>query len=312
MNFDNTGDYVDSFNYGTERDGYAADGYTVPAESAPAPRPAPPVVTGNPQVSPLRRGLEALRLGEFTAEQLCYMRPLSRLAWAYLSLMSDGSSYDALGVLSVYRALFNSQRAAIVGGLSPSAQSALPSSLSEIAWTDPMRLSMQIVLSASISAGRADRNEALLRMPTSALEIAAWFRASRGLFDETSLRTYLEVPRAAGSELAPSILAAVRDDIETCLHPAAPPRTYTIGPATGVAPGSCPPGSVLVNGRCQSVTATSVSPTQGSRQNNGGAPASGQSKGLFWAVIAALAAGAWWVYREETKASLREAETNEA
>lgn len=309
---DNVSDYLDSVGgYTSESDGYGKDGYSVPAEV--------PRVTGNAQVSPLRRGLEALRLGEFTASQLCYMRPLSRLAWAYLATMAEGRSYDALGILSVYRALFNSQRAAIVGGLSPAAQAALPASLPEIAWTDAMRLSMQIVLSAT-TGGRADRNEALLALPSNAGEIAVWFAARRGVFDEAAMRAYLEVPRVGGEELAPSVMAAVRDDVERCLSPAP-----TIGPTTGFAPVTCPPGTTSVGGRCVSVSlppgtpTTSAPPRQNPPSGGGGAApwsrpstGSGGGQGLLLMLIAALAAGAWWVYRDdEKKAALREAPEDE-
>lgn len=315
MNFDdNVSDYLDSTGkYSSESDGYGHDGYSVPAESS-APSSAAPRVTGNAQVSPLRTGLEALRLGEFTPTQICYVRPLSRLAWAYLATMAEGRSYDALGILSVYRALFNSQRGAIVGGLSPAAQSAWPSSLPEIAWTEPMRLSMQIVLSAT-TGGRADRNQALARMPSSAVEIASWFNASRGLFDESAMRAYLEVPRVGGEELAASVMAAVQDDIARCLSPAP-----TIGPATGIAPVQCPPGSRAVGGRCVSVslpqgTPTTSAPPRQNPQGGGGSvvpwsrPSSGSGggQGLLLVLLAALAAGAWWVYRDdEKKAALRE------
>jgi hypothetical protein len=281
MNFDdNVSDYLDAAGkYSSESDGYGRDGYSVPAEAAPPAAPAPSRTAANAQVSTLQPGLEALRLGEFTPTQICYVRPLSRLAWAYLATMAEGRSYDALGILSVYRALFNSQRGAIVGGLSPAAQSAWPVSLPEIAWTEPMRLSMQIAISAT-TGGRADRNQALARMPSSAAEIGSWFGTARGLFDESAMRTYLEVPRVGGEELAPSVMAAVQDDIARCLSPApttsAPPRQNSQGGGTVV---------------------------PWSRPSSG----SGGGQGLLLVLLAALAAGAWWVYRDdEKKAALRE------
>jgi len=281
VNFDdNVSDYLDAAGkYSSESDGYGRDGYSVPAEAAPPAAPAPSRTAANAQVSTLQPGLEALRLGEFTPTQICYVRPLSRLAWAYLATMAEGRSYDALGILSVYRALFNSQRGAIVGGLSPAAQSAWPVSLPEIAWTEPMRLSMQIAISAT-TGGRADRNQALARMPSSAAEIGSWFGTARGLFDESAMRTYLEVPRVGGEELAPSVMAAVQDDIARCLSPApttsAPPRQNSQGGGTVV---------------------------PWSRPSSG----SGGGQGLLLVLLAALAAGAWWVYRDdEKKAALRE------
>jgi len=281
MNFDdNVSDYLDAAGkYSSESDGYGRDGYSVPAEAAPPAAPAPSRTAANAQVSTLQPGLEALRLGEFTPTQICYVRPLSRLAWAYLATMAEGRSYDALGILSVYRALFNSQRGAIVGGLSPAAQSAWPVSLPEIAWTEPMRLSMQIAISAT-TGGRADRNQALARMPSSAAEIGSWFGTARGLFDESAMRTYLEVPRVGGEELAPSVMAAVQDDIARCLSPApttsAPPRQNSQGGGTVV---------------------------PWSRPSSG----SGGGQGLLLVLLVALAAGAWWVYRDdEKKAALRE------
>lgn len=315
MNFDdNVSDYLDAAGkYSSESDGYGRDGYSVPSEAAPPAAPAPSRTTANAQVSTLQPGLEALRLGEFTPTQICYVRPLSRLAWAYLATMAEGRSYDALGILSVYRALFNSQRGAIVGGLSPAAQSAWPVSLPEIAWTEPMRLSMQIAISAT-TGGRADRNQALARMPSSAAEIGSWFGTARGLFDESAMRTYLEVPRVGGEELAPSVMAAVQDDIARCLSPAP-----TIGPATGIAPVQCPPGSRAVGGRCVSVSLPQGTPTTSAppRQNSQGggtvvpwsrpSSGSGGGQGLLLVLLAALAAGAWWVYRDdEKKAALRE------
>lgn len=300
MSFDNNlSDYLDGQGYGREADGYANDGYTESAApAAPAPR-----VTANAQVSPLRVGL-----GEFDARQLCFARPMARLAWAFLATTAEGRTMDALGVLSVYQSMFNSQRGSIAPGLSDAARARLPAALPETAWTEDMRLSMQIVLS-SVTGGVAARNAALLAMPSSVAAIPSWFATARGVFDESGLRTYLEIPRVNGETVAASVFAAVRDDVDACLSPPAAGGGATIGPTTGLSP--CPPGTVRVGGRCQSVVASSV--TQGGgggpSQNPGSGPRPGSSgSGGLLVVLALLAAGAYWVYRKDSKPSQRDEE----
>ena len=247
--------------YGSEFSEYGSDQDYAPSAHAGA---TGPVVTGNAQVSTLRRGLEGppsrLRglegpggLGDFSPTQLCYVRPLARLAWAFIALNAEGRNYDALGILSVYRALFNSQREAIVGGFnSAAAREALPASLPEIAWTDAMRLSMMLILSSV--ASRPEQARALAALPASMAQIAAWFATNHSLFDEAALHTYLEVPRMGGEEIAPAVLRAVQDDVNTCLAPPAPTPAppsgggFTVVGPTGIAP--CPPGQFRFRGDC--------------------------------------------------------------
>jgi hypothetical protein len=300
MSFDNNlSDYLDGQAYGHEADGYANDGSTESAApAAPAPR-----VTANAQVSPLRVGL-----GEFDARQLCFARPMARLAWAFLATTAEGRTMDALGVLSVYQSMFNSQRGSIAPGLSDAARARLPAALPETAWTEDMRLSMQIVLS-SVTGGVAARNAALLAMPSSVAAIPSWFALARSAFDESGLRTYLEVPRIGGETVAASVLAAVRDDVDACLSPAPPPPgPVTIGPPTGLSP--CPPGTVRVGGRCQSVVVTPGGPPSQNRGGGAGSGSGGGSSGSggLLVVLALLAAGAYWVYRKDSKPSQRDEE----
>jgi hypothetical protein len=309
----NTDDYLDGSDpsaYGTETRDYANAEQQTRTLSVNA-NATGPVVTGNAQVSTLRPGLEGRglgsSLGDFDATQRCFVGPLSKLVWAFLATTGEGRTYDALGILSVYRALFNSQRAAIVSGLSAAARDALPVSLPEDAWTDAMRSSMQILF-VSVSS-RAEQARALAALPGSVAEIPAWFAANRSLWSasEAQLRTYLEVPR--GESVASSVLAAVRSDVDACLARLAPPDPVpdpaTIGP---VAPIRCPPRQMLIGGRCMNVTVTPGPPRQNPRgagtdpffPNTPARPAP-SGGGLLLVVVAALAAGVWWVMRDEER-----------
>jgi hypothetical protein len=316
----NLNDYLD----GSDPSAYGREAYDTEARAYVAPsvhaKETGPVVTGNAQVSTLR--LEAAPvsaprpvgsvLGDFSTDQRCLVVPLVRLAWAFFATTAEGRTSYALGILSVYRALYNSQRAAIAPGFNAAARDALPVSLPEIAWTDGVRLSMQIVISGA-TGGRADRNAALASMPASVAELGAWFMRSRGLWDESTMRAYVEVPRVGGETLASSVSAAVQDDIERCLAPASAPSA-TVGPATGIAP--CPPGTVRSGGRCVAPIVT-PGPPSGSGGGSGGsgggggggtAPGSRSGQGLLVVLVAALAAGVWWVNREDQRAALAAAE----
>lgn len=291
-------DYLDG-GYGNEAAAYAENGYTPSVHASVTG----PIVTANAQVSPLRRGLEGLRLGEFDARQLCFVRPLARLAWAFLATQAEGRTMDALGLLSVYRDLYNSQRAAIASGFS----TALPERLPEIVWDDPMRISVALVL-GGLTGSTAERRAALARVPESMGAVGAWFSTLQPLFsDQTGLRTYLEVPRVAGETVAASVLRAVQDDVATCLSPSS-----TIGPATGI---RCPPGQILVAGRCQQAVAYRPpgTPSQNPSGGGGGAPPppgapppARSSGGGFLLVIAVLAGLGYMVYRTEQKTALKE------
>lgn len=309
-------DYDSTNGYGSEDwNAYgagAAPEYIAPTPSAHA-NATGPVVTGNAQVSTLRRGLEGAAkpglggvFGDFDATQRCYVVPLARLAWAFIATAAEGRTADALGILSVYRSLYNSQRGAIVSGFSAAAREALPASLPEIAWTDPMRLSMQLVLSGA-TGGRPERNAALNAMPNSVAALGTWFAGARGAFDETNLRTYLEIPRVGGETVAASVLRAVPDDVARCIAPS--PGPVTIGPATGI---RCPPGQILVAGRCQQATAyvppSYVPPSQNPPGPPGPpgppeppAPRQSGGTGILIGLLVVLAAGAWWVYRDEER-----------
>jgi hypothetical protein len=279
----------------------------VPSQHAAVPTSV--TVTGNPQVSHLRVGLEGLRLGEFDAQQMCFLRPLVRLAWAYLATMAEGHTMDALGLLEVYRSLYNARRDAIAPGFAPEMRALLPARLDEAAWTDPMRISIALVL-GSLTGSTAARRERLAAIPASAGAIGSWFASIRGLFDESSLRTYLEVPRFGGEDFALSVRRAVEGDVAACLAPtssvgssggSAPSSGFIVGPMAPLSP--CPAGSMRVGGRCVSMQTTPGS-GGGSRQNQSGGSSGGSGGGLLLGLVLVLAAAAYWVYLQDFKPRL--------
>lgn len=304
MNFDGLSEYLDDVGayVGTsEYDARDAVGNPVRSVARAAPQPA----------------ARSFSLGEFDARQLCLVRPLSRLAWAYLATVASGATMDSIGILSVYRSLFTSQRAAILSGLSDAAQRALPAALPETAFTPDMKLSMQIVLSAT-TGGVAARNQALASMPDSVGALGTWFSGARGLFDEGAMRTYLDVPRIGGETVAHAVLSAVQDDIETCLNPGAPPPAPAPTP-TPAAPApsapaaplvftpvnnvQCPPG--YVGGGTTGVKCHAPCPAgsywDGSRCSAlRVAPKQGGGTGILVFLALAIAGAGYWVYRQET------------
>lgn len=286
MNFDGLSEYLDDVGAYVGTSEYDA---RVP----PAPRVA----------------ARSFSLGEFDARQLCLVRPLSRLAWAYLATAAQGDTMDSIGILSIYKSLFTSQRAAILSGLSDAAQRALPAALPETAFTPDMKLSMQIVLSAT-TGGVAARNQALASMPDSVGALGTWFSGARGLFDEGAMHTYLDVPRIGGETIAHAVLSAVQDDIATCLNPggavAPSPAPSPAAPMvfTPVLNTQCPPGQVgggTTGVKCHTPCAAGTfwDGNRCSTQAASGtaAPAGG---GILIFLALAIAGAGYWVYRQET------------
>lgn len=294
MNFDGLSDYLDDVG------AYVGTGEydSRVAQVAPAPRAA----------------ARSFSLGEFDARQLCLVRPLSKLAWAYLATVTAGDTMDSIGILSVYRSLFTSQRAAILSGLSDAAQRNLPTTLPETAFTSDMKLSMQIILSAT-TGGVAARNQALASMPDSVGALGTWFSGARGLFDEASMRTYLDVPRIGGETVAHAVLSAVQDDIAACLNPGATaPVPGAPAPAapvifTPVFNTQCPPGQVgggTTGVKCHAPCAAGTF-WDGSRCSARAASGSGgllrptpAGGGILIFLALAIAGAGYWVYRQET------------
>ena len=290
------GDYLDGVNgYVSESDGYS---------SAPvAPTPQKPF-RGNALVSTLR--LDGIRLGALAPEQLCSVQALSRLAWAYLALMADGRTSDALGVLSVFRAIFNDQRSVFVSGFSDAGQRNLPTSLPDTAWTSDMRLAMQIILLAILTESRAST---LSQAPDSAASLGTWYAALRAVVSDAeetalNLRAYLNIPQSGTETLASVVAQSVVDDIRACRSGSAStgtspnrlsidPRVARYIPTTGA------------TAAVRAAVAASRSPqgsSGGSGQNSGGSTTTSGGGGMsIFLVLAGLAAVGYWFYTQDSK-----------
>ena len=204
--------------------------------STPAPTPTGPLVSplalggalppSGASSPPPRRGL-AGGLGTFTPLAVCELKALSRLSYLFLTHVSAGDTQKALAVLGVFRALYNDAQATIRTGFSTSAQAALPASLPETAWTTQMQVAMGLSLTAALGESNTALRTAISNMPGNMAALAALFPTFQASLapGDTSIADYANTPVMTRSDYGAAVGAIARDDLQSCIAPAAPAPT---------------------------------------------------------------------------------------
>ncbi len=233
--------------YGSEIDGYMDEGLVgygasssiadvaTPAPApAPAPRPAPaaprpppvrqptqnfapPLPRTGPMVSVLFRGL-----GDFDLAGRCAIVALSRVAWLFWSKVQDGQTTVALGILELYRSLWNYKRDAIASGFIGHGIEHMPGILPSAQWTQDMRYSMAYSI-AGATGFQTDIAQVLARMPDSMASLSTWFPtlvSTLPVADLPSARLYVDAPLPTSGDPAVYYANYVRDDLAQCATPA--------------------------------------------------------------------------------------------
>jgi len=222
---------------------------------------APPLPRTGPMVSVLFRGL-----GDFDLAGRCAIVALSRVAWLFWSKVSDGQTTVALGVLELYRSLWNFKRDAIASGFIGHGIEHLPGILPAAQWSQDMRYAMAYSI-AGATGFQTDIANVLARMPDSMASLPPWFAtlaSTLPVADLPSARTYVDAPLPTSGDPIVYYANYVRDDLSQCGTPAtttapapAPtqyyasssaPQTFvpTLAPGTpggSDAPGTGGPGS---------------------------------------------------------------------
>jgi hypothetical protein len=309
--------------YGNESDEYGSEettyfdppaGYAPAGPAAPAPRaPAPTTVPfrGNPVMSPLRHDTRFGGLGEFSADAVCSLRALDKLAWRFFWQVNEGSTLDALTTLNVFRALFNRKRAAIAPGFTAQQQTVLPVSLTENAWDQAMIRAVVLSFVGGLGTSDARLVQTLGNIPQSMAALPNWWTGFRDMLpavDQQVLRAYIEVPMPVGGDPATQLAAFVVDDLNLCRNPPA------ASPPPPAAPPPAPPGApptrfpLTVRGGSLPITPFAIpgsggppsqNPANGdSRSSGGGAASSGGIGLLGWSLLGLVAYGAWLAYQD--------------
>ena len=243
-----------------------------PAQAAPppprpaAPRPptqnfSPPTPRTGPMVSVLYRGL-----GDFDVVGRCAIVALSRVAWLFWSKVADGQTTVALGILELFRTLWNLKRDSIASGFIGHGQEHLPGILPAAEWSQQMRYAMAYSI-AGATGFYTDVANVLARMPDNMAALPPWFRTLTTALPAADLplvRTYVDAPLPSSGDPAVYYAGYVRDDLSQCGVPAQSPSTYTAVPQ--------PPQPQQM-----APFAPASSPSGGSGQPGTGGPGSGGS-----------------------------------
>ncbi len=299
--------------YGDEIDGYMdegisnygvppslADNIATPKAAPPTPaRPAapapprvqnfaPPTPRTGPMVSVLFRGL-----GDFDILGRCAIVALSRVAWLFWAKVADGQTNIALGVLELYRSLWNLKRDAIASGFIGHGAEHLPGILPAAEWSQQMRYSMAYSL-AGATGFQTDIANVLARMPDSMAALPAWFATLTSTLpaaDLPSARTYVDAPLPTTGDPVRYYANYVRDDLSQCGTPAAPTP-----PATQTYQTQAPQGQTVAPFR------PSSSPSGGGAAPGTGGPGSSPASGgggiAIAVVLALLVAGGYYAYQD--------------
>ncbi len=276
-------DVEDYFNEGIDSFNQAPEGYaTEPVVPAPSSRNFSPAVprTG-PLVTPLvLQGLS--NLGEFDRAGICAVAALSRLGWLFFSKVQDGQTLGALGVLELYRSVWNWKRDILMPGFAGHSPEHVPGILPQAVWTTPMRQSFAYVFAAManyspITAG------ILATMPANMSELPAWFPRLRNSFTASAqslLRAYVESPMPSSGDPIAYLARFVRDDLNQCMGT---PRTEATPPPPQ--PATAASVQTEISRQNQNVSASvPIVPVKGPEgagsSGGGGRPAAASSGGV--------------------------------
>lgn len=246
-----------------------------------APRPpvqnfAPPAPRTGPMVTVLFRGL-----GDFDVAGRCAIVALSRVAWLFWSKVADGQTTAALGILELYRSLWNLKRDSIASGFVGHGVEHLPGILPAAEWSQPMRYSMAYAM-AGATGFYTDVANVLARMPDSMAALPQWFQqitAALPASDLPALRAYVDSPLPMSGDPAIYYANYVRDDLSRCGAPATAPA-----PAPTQYQTQAPQGQSIAPFR------PAPSPTPGGSATPGtGGPGASSSGGGLFSLLAMLA-----------------------
>jgi hypothetical protein len=221
-------------------DGVAAYGAMPDGYSAPTARTAQPVqnfAPPKPRTGPMVTSLMLEGLREFDLAARCALIALSRVTWLFFSKVSDGQTQSALGVLELYRSLWNLKRDVIAPGFAGHGPEYMPGMLPAAEWSTPVRNSMAYAL-AGATGFHDDITQVLVRMPDNMAALPAWFVQLRNVLPAADLpviRAYVDAPLPTTGDPILFLANFVRDDLQQCMgvtasppQPAQPPPSRSV------------------------------------------------------------------------------------
>lgn len=314
------------FDNGVAAYGAMPEGYAAPAP-APAARPQQPVqnfAPPTPRTGPMVTSLMLQGLREFDLPARCALIALSRVTWLFFSKVSDGQTQSALGVLELYRSLWNLKRDVIAPGFVGHGPEYMPGMLPVAEWSTPMRQSMAYTL-AGATGFHDDITQVLVRMPDSMAALPEWFVRLRNVIpsvDLPTLRGYIDAPLPSSGDPILYLANFVRDDLQQCMGATSP----TPPPAPAPAPPSRTVPFVPIVGRPTGLPVPSSPPAGPPPPPGGGAgspgmqpsqPASSAASGgasfALLVVLALLGVGGYlaWQDSQKAKAALSEGQESD-
>jgi len=248
-------------------------------------------------VSVLFRGL-----GDFDLAGRCAIVALSRVAWLFWSKVQDGQTTVALGILELFRSLWNLKRDTIASGFIGHGQEHLPGVLPAAEWSQQMAYAMAYAI-AGATGFQSDIANVLARMPTSMAALPGWFPtlvSALPAADLPSARTYVDAPLPSSGDPVVYYAGYVRDDLSQCGAPAsatppvpapAPPTYQSVTQPQQMAPFR--PGTATTGGGSAGAGAGGPGSSSSSAAGGGGG---GNIALLF--MLALLGYGGYLAYQD--------------